>query len=235
VKQKAVDVTGGFIRFALKCAVLFLLAGTSLLFGSPVQAHQHRTSDADAVLRKVESRYGRLKSLAAEFEQTYFVNGMPSRRERGRLFLQRPGRMRWEYDSNKLFVVNQRDVWLYIPADRQATHSDTRSISDSRFPFLFLLGRTNIRSGFSSVEFLHTENGSPGIQTLRLIPRRRDAGLRELFLTCDNEGRISSVRMVEGSGTTSEVLLRNTQENAGIVENAFDFQPPPGVKVLRQM
>jgi outer membrane lipoprotein carrier protein len=211
-----------------------LIAGISLLFGSLVLAHQHRSSDADAILRKVESRYGRLRSLAVEFEQTYSVNGMPARREKGRLFLQRPGRMRWEYDSNKLFVVNQRDVWLYIPADRQATHSDTRSISDSRFPFLFLLGRTNIRSSFSSVELLPTENGSSGIQTLRLIPRRRDAGLRELLLSCDNEGRISSVRMVEESGATSEVLLRNTQENAGIAESAFDFQPPPGVTVLRQ-
>jgi outer membrane lipoprotein-sorting protein len=41
--------------------------------------------------------------------------------------------------------------------------------------------------------------------------------------------------MVEGNGATSEVLLRNTQENAGIAESAFDFQPPPGVTVLRQM
>lgn len=223
------------MRFALFGAVLFFIAGIPLHFGFVGQAHQHRSADADVILRRIESRYGRLRGLAAEFEQTYFVNGMPARRETGKLFLQRPGRMRWEYDSNKLFIVNQRDVWLYIPSDRQATHSDIRSISDSRFPFLFLLGRTNMRSSFSLVELISTDNEAPGTLTVRLIPRRRDAGLRELFLTCDNEGRVSRVRMVEESGATSEVLLRNTQENAGFTESAFDFQPPPGVKVLRQM
>jgi outer membrane lipoprotein carrier protein len=223
------------MKFARNGAVLFLLVGLPLHFCSLVQARQHSPYGPDAILRKIESRYGRLRSLAAEFEQTYFVNGKPARRETGRLFLQRPGRMRWEYDSSKLFVVNQRDVWLYIPADRQATHSDTRSINDSRFPFLFLLGRTNIRSSFSSVELVKSDYETRGMLTLRLIPKRRDAGLRELFLSCDIEGRISRVRMVEESGATSEVLLRNAQENAGIAQSAFEFKPPQGVEILRQM
>ena len=64
-----------------------------------------------------------MRGLAAEFEQTYTVPGVRGRSERGRLVLQRPRRMRWEYDPKpgKLFIVNGREVWLYIPADREAT------------------------------------------------------------------------------------------------------------------
>ncbi len=190
-------------------------------------------SELDGLIAKIEARYGRMRGLAAEFEQTYSAQGMRVRRERGRLVLQRPRRMRWEYDPKpgKLFIVNGRDVWLYVAADREATHADLNNVSDARFPFLFLLGQTNLKRDFRSITLAETGTET---RTLRLVPRAANAGLRELFLEVYPDGRIIKVRLVDTAGAVSEVALTNVRENFIAPPDAFEFRPPPGVTVRKQ-
>jgi outer membrane lipoprotein carrier protein len=193
-------------------------------------------SELDALINSIEARYGRMRGLAAEFEQTYSAPGLQRvRRERGRLVLQRPRRMRWEYDPKpgKLFIVNERDVWLYIPADREATRADLNSVSDARFPFLFLLGQTNLRREFRSITLMES-NSQAETRTLRLVPRSSSSGLREIFLEVSSDGRIMKATLVDNAGSTSEVTLRNVRENFIAPMDAFEFRPPPGVTVRRQ-
>ncbi|HKR01761.1 MAG TPA: outer membrane lipoprotein carrier protein LolA [Pyrinomonadaceae bacterium] len=191
--------------------------------------------DALQLIRKVEARYGRMRGLAAEFEQTYSAPGARVRRERGRLVLERPRRMRWEYDPKpgKLFIVNGRDVWLYVPADREATHADLTNVSDARFPFLFLLGQTNLRREFRSITLAEGDSQNE-TRTLRLIPRGASSGLREILLEAYPDGKILKVTLVETTGATSEVTLSNLREDFTAPPGAFDFRPPPGVNVRRQ-
>jgi outer membrane lipoprotein carrier protein len=193
------------------------------------------SSSADQLVREIESRYGRMRGLAAEFEQVYSAPGMRERRERGRLVLQRPGRMRWEYDPKpgKLFIVNGRDVWFYIPADREATHADANNVSDARFPFLFLLGQTNLRREFRSITLLEND-AQAETHTLRLIPRGASTGLREVILEVYADGRILKVKMMDEAGAVSEVTLTNVRENYLAPADAFEFRPPSGVTVRRQ-
>jgi outer membrane lipoprotein carrier protein len=173
-----------------------------------------------------------MRGLAAEFEQVYTGASGRVRRERGRLFLARPRKMRWEY-AEKLFIVNGRDVWLYAVADREATHADTGGVSDERFPFLFLLGQTNLRRSFRSIAISESDS-STDARTLRLIPRQRTGDLQELFLEVTTDGRILKVKMLDALGSTSEILLRNVRENYVAPADAFQFTPPPGVTVRRQ-
>jgi outer membrane lipoprotein carrier protein len=191
---------------------------------------------ASQLMAQVEMRYGRMRGLSAEFEQRYSAPGLRRERyERGRLILQRPRRMRWEYDTKpgKLFIVNGRDVWLYIPADREATHADLNNVSDARFPFLFLLGQTNLRREFRSIT-LAGSNSQAGTYTLRLIPRASRSDLRDILLEVYGDGKVSKVSMVEAGGATSEVTLSNVHENQIAPPEVFEFRPPPGVTVRRQ-
>jgi chaperone LolA len=183
-------------------------------------------------------RYGRMMGLAADFEQVYSGAGVRARRERGHLFLGRPRRMRWEYDPKpgKLFIVNEREVWLYVPADREATRADAARIADARFPFLFLLGTSNLRRFFRSITLI--EQSSRGsepsdIRTLRLVPRGLSSGLREIFLEVFADGRLSRIRIIDDAGASSEITLSNVRENWVAPADAFEFRPPPGVAVRR--
>jgi outer membrane lipoprotein carrier protein len=160
---------------------------------------------------------------------------MRERRERGRLVLERPRRMRWEYDPKpgKLFIVNGRDVWFYVPADREATHADLNNVSDARFPFLFLLGQTNLRREFRSIT-LAPNDAQAETRMLRLVPRTASTGLREVILEVYADGRILKVKMLDEAGAASEVTLTNVSENYIAPADAFEFRPPPGVTVRRQ-
>jgi outer membrane lipoprotein carrier protein len=217
-----------------------VVCGLSILLTCAAGARAQAAGGGDAgrevgqLVAQIEARYGRMRGLAAEFEQTYSAPGQQRvRRERGRLVLQRPRRMRWEYDPKpgKLFIVNGRDVWLYVAADREATHADLNNVSDARFPFLFLLGQTNLRREFRSVTL--TES-SAETRTLRLVPRAVSSGLREIFLEVYPDGRIIKVRLVDTAGAVSEVALSNVRENFIVPPDAFEFRPPPGVTVRRQ-
>ena len=224
-------ITGGIASLVF-WLLLFAFSPLPLFPFSPCAYAQ--TGELDQLIRRIESRYGRMRGLAAEFEQTYTAPGARTRRERGRLFLQRPRRMRWEYDPKpgKLFIVNGSDVWLYVPADREAVHARTNAVSDPRFPFLFLLGQTNLRRDFRAVELV-AQQSAPDMRVLRLTPRSKAYGLREILLEVFTDGRISKVSLKEDSGAVSEIALTNVRENFSAPAEAFLFTPP-GVTVRRQ-
>ncbi|HEY0384659.1 MAG TPA: outer membrane lipoprotein carrier protein LolA [Pyrinomonadaceae bacterium] len=188
------------------------------------------------MIKLVEARYGRMRGLAAEFEQVYRAPNARERRERGRVFLMRPRRMRWEYDPKpgKLFIVNGREVWFYVADDREAVRTDAGSISDARFPFLFLLGQTDLRRNFRSITLISQWSWINDTRSLRLVPRQTTSGLREIVLELFTDGSISKVRLIDEAGASSEVSLTNVRENFVAPDAAFEFRPPPGVTVRRQ-
>lgn len=226
-------VTSGLhFAAAFGCCLLLLAISSPPVFPSP-----NSSSDLDQLIARIEARYGSMRGLAADFEQTYSGPGVRNKRERGRLFLQRPRRMRWEYEPKpgKLFIVNDREVWLYSPADREATRADAANISDARFPFLFLLGQKNLRGQFREIAFAPQDAGaSSSVRTLRLVPNRKDAGIREIFLEVAVDGRISKVRQIDEVDAISEFALQNVRENYMAPAEAFEFSPPSGVNVRRQ-
>lgn len=217
----------------MKCTGLLILC----LWSSALCPAGVQQSELERLIASIESRYGRMRGLAAEFEQVYRGPGSRERRERGRLFLQRPRRMRWEYDEpapGKLFIVNGREVWFYVPADREAVHADASAVADARFPFLFLLGQTDFRRQFRSITLMGRDGWFASALKLRLVPRDSRSGLREILLEAYTDGRLSRVTLVDDAGATSEVTLRNVRENFIAPPSAFEFQPPPGVTVRRQ-
>lgn len=228
----------GRIKTVACCLLTLLLLGPSLVPSPVVSASTpsltSQQEELYELIGRIEKRYGRMRGLAADFEQTYTGAGSRTRRESGRVVLQRPRMMRWEYDPKpgKLFIVNGREVWFYVPADREATRADARSVSDARFPFLFLLGNRDLRRLFRSISLADRQDGAqPGARTLRLIPRADAKGLREIFLEVFTDGRVSKIRIVDEGGAVSEVALSNVRENYVAPSGAFEFRPPPGVSV----
>lgn len=238
-RVKGEKVTAGIANALIACLLSLPFYPFTLLPLYPRALSPHvlsGQSEVDRLVNLLETRYGRMRGLAAEFEQTYRAPGTRERRERGRLFLQRPRRMRWEYDPKpgKLFIVNGREVWFYVPADREAVRADASRVADARFPFLFLLGQSNLRQQFRSITLAGQEGWLSQTRTLRLVPRSAAGGLREIALEIFADGRISKVRLIDDAGAISEVTLTSVQENFVAPAAAFEFRPPPGVTVRRQ-
>lgn len=193
-------------------------------------------SDLERLINTLQRRYLRLESLSAEFSQIYVAPGAPVRREKGRLLLRKPGRMRWDYETPevKLYIADGKYAWEYIPAERVAIRTKISETSDLRAPFLFLLGKGNLRRDFSRIEFAHEAPVYVGNRVLRLVPRRAQE-FRELFIELEPE-RQQLVRLsfLDSNGARTDFLFGNLRENVPIENSLFVFAPPQGIQIIER-
>src|SRR6185437_14429206 len=122
------------------CFAFFLLS----LFALPSFGAQ--TTTAHDVARALEGHYHHTQNMSAVFLETYKSGGAGIRAESGKVYFSQPGRMRWDYDSpeKKLFLVDGKNVWYYVPADHTASRTSVKQSSDWRTPLALLAGKVNL-------------------------------------------------------------------------------------------
>ncbi len=193
-------------------------------------------SELDQLINGLQGKYLRLNTLTAEFTQIYNAPGERTRRESGQLQLKKPGKMRWDYATPeaKLYVSDGKIMYEYLPAERAATRASAKQTEDWRAPFMFLLGRGNLRRDFAKIEFANEAPVRAGHRVLRLIPRRT-TDIRELLIEVEpNSLRLTRLSLLKAGNARIDFLLNNVQENTVIADSVFVFQPPVGVTVRQQ-
>jgi outer membrane lipoprotein carrier protein len=192
-----------------------------------------QSSELDQLVMGIQKKYNKLKTLSVDFTQIYTSPSESTRQESGRLLLRKPGRMRWDYTSpeQKLFVSNGRVMYEWVPTDKYATKMSVRESDDMRAPFMFLLGRGNLRGEFKLIEFAKESPANAGNKVLRMIPRRTQE-FRELMIEVEpNSLRLARLSFVDSDGSRSDFLFSNIRENIPAKLELFSFKPPPGVEV----
>ena len=185
---------------------------------------------AEALARRIEQRHQRVSDLTARFVQTY-RSGLLSQQivERGVVSLKRPGRMLWEYrdPEKKTFVSDGKTFYFYVPADRQVI---VREQAGQRgIPVLLLSGREDLLRDFdASLE----PPPSPGMQRLRLTPKKADPEVERVFLDVDQGDRIRAVRVRDVQGNESLFEFDGIRENVGLPDRLFRFEVPRDVEVV---
>jgi outer membrane lipoprotein carrier protein len=203
------------------------LTGSMLsLPGTPAAA----PGAAFALARRIEQRHHRVADLTARFVQTY-RSGVLSQEivERGTVSLKRPGRMLWEYrdPEKKTFVSDGTTFYFYVPADRQVIVRD--QAGQRGIPALLLSGRDDLLRDFdASLE----PPPSPGVQRLRLTPKKADPEVERIFLDVDQGDRIRAVHVRDAQGNESRFEFEGIRENVGLPDRLFRFEVPRGVEVI---
>jgi outer membrane lipoprotein carrier protein len=185
---------------------------------------------AAALARRIEQRHRRVADMTARFVQTY-RSGILAQEvvEKGVVSLKRPGRMLWEYrdPEKKTFVSDGRTFYFYVPADRQVI---VREQAGQRgIPALLLSGRDDLLAEFDAS--LETPPG-PGLQRLRLTPKKADPEVERVFLDVDGADRIRAVRVRDAQGNESLFEFDAIRENVGLPDRLFRFEVPRGVEVI---
>jgi outer membrane lipoprotein carrier protein len=191
------------------------------------------TQELDQLVNALQAKYARLVSLAADFTQLYTAPGERARRESGRLLLKKPGKMRWDYTAPepKLYVSDGKVIYEYVPAERLATRTRVKEASDLRAPFMFLLGRGNLRRDFQRLELAAEPPTHAGNRVLRLVPRR-EPEIRELLIEVEPASlALARLSFIDRHGARSDFLFTNLRENIDAADSQFDFRPPAGVAV----
>jgi outer membrane lipoprotein carrier protein len=202
-----------------------------------VAARPSPRPSAKAVAKAIEARYHSAKSLRAVFLETYRAGQGDIRVESGVVFFQRPGRMRWEYQSpqKKLFLTDGHTAWFYIPADHTVSRSPMRKSADWRTPFALLTGRAKLSDICRQLTILPNPVGPnappPGHTVLDCRPKDRK-GFLDAHIEVDRAARIVRVLVKQPGDVSTEVRFGNWQENLPLPKSMFQFKPPKGVSVV---
>jgi outer membrane lipoprotein carrier protein len=193
--------------------------------------------DLDSLIDGLQRKYSRVRSLAADFVQLYHGVDGRTARESGHVLLKRPGKARWEYTSpeRKLFISDGGNIYFYVFGETSATRTSIKEARDPQIPFLFLLGRGNLRKDFSRIEIVTTERPlAPGNIVLRLMPRRAPEQFKQLLAEVSlYTFEVKRLVVFERNGARMDFQLTNVRENFIAPDSQFIFSPPPGVLIKR--
>jgi outer membrane lipoprotein carrier protein len=202
--------------------------------GAGLTARAAGSEDATSLARAVDDHYNRLKTLRADFTETYRGAGI-ERAETGTLWLKKPGKMRWEYRSpkEKLFVSDGRSAWFYVPTDRQVRTTEVRKLEDLRSPLAFLLGKTRLEKELQGLSFAPDRPpAEAGNVVLRGVPKAMENRVSEVLVEVTPGKQIRRLVVEEVGGSTTEYEFRNIAEDGAVTDGQFHFTPPPGVETV---
>jgi outer membrane lipoprotein carrier protein len=194
---------------------------------------QAQAPTADALAKKVDAHYNHLRSLQARYAERYQGMGM-DRTETGMLTLEKPGRMRWAYDSpaGKVCILDGTNAISYTPGDAEATRFPEKRLDDLRSPLRFLLGHTELAKELRGLSVtLVNLDGQTGY-TLWGTPVGMEQRVRSLAVTVDGQGVIHALRIEETDGAVTTFTFSEMHENSPVTDGDFRFIAPEGVTVI---
>jgi outer membrane lipoprotein carrier protein len=211
-------------------AIALLLAGAVSAPGpAPAQT-------LDEVVSGLESTYGRINDLKAEFTQVSHNKSLGQDiRAEGTVYLKKGGKLRWDYKSPspQQIVSDGVNFWVYTPELNQVNKGEApKALAGPAGSFLAGLGR--VRDEFA-VRFLNpaAKVDASGRPVLDLTPKNPTPLLTRLVLSVDPKDYIvrQAVLYDQLENTVTMTFTRVTP-NAGLPDSLFTFVPPKGAAVV---
>ena len=182
--------------------------------------------------RRIELHYNRLATFQTEFEQKQTYHGRELDLERGRLYLLRPQKMRWEYSrpEGKLLVGDGRVLETYNPYTNQTRKIRFDSSADLRAPLSFLLGRLDFSRQFKNLRFEDRDGrrvlvgeGRTGQEAYSSV---------EFHFEPEEDYRLSALKVFGRDESITEFRFWNEETNRPLGAELFVFVAPDGAEIL---
>lgn len=191
----------------------------------------------DEAVSALEQAQRRVADLKAPFRQAAHNKALNQTIEaRGTLYLKKPGRLRWEYQTPtpQEIVSDGTRLWIYTPELKQVNVSAApAALAGPAGSFLQGLGQ--VREHFD-VRFLNPAQptDAEGLVVLDLLPKRPQPLMARLIISVDPKSWLVRQAIVHDElGNTVTVRFGETVANSGLSDGLFVFVPPPGVAVVQ--
>jgi len=226
-----------------------------MAFTAPAAISQDPAERAKALAHSVEDHYRHVQTLRAVFLERYSEGPKQARIESGTVYFKRPGRMRWEYESpeKKLFLVDGKTVWFYVPYDHTVTKAPVKESSDWRTPLALLTGKAELSKLCSRIDLVQEGTVPAGHSLLRCLPKGQPkpklppgaddseslsdipgAGdFTEVLLEVDTAtAQLARIEIRQPGGIDLEYRFGNWEENVPLPDSMFHFTVPEGVAIV---
>lgn len=224
---RALNGLNEFCFWCVYCIVrLRLLSSICLLL--PLAGQELRPT-----LDGVEKRYNSIKTLELDFEQGYRAGvGQQVRRvEGGKLYLSKPGRMRWNYakPEGKYFLSDGKFFYYYSPAANRVEKSPLKEAEDLRVPLAFLIGKLDFKRDFERFEFAKTAEGFE----VKAYPKNLEKSpYRQVEFLVDAAFAIQKLTVTGQDASVMDFRFSNEMRNKAQAGDLFQMKLPVGAELV---
>lgn len=216
---------------SLLCILSFFLLASSADAGEPLTPEE--------VTGRVQNNYETARTMAADFRQVTAVSMSSRTREgSGRLILQKPGKMRWDYTSpdRQVLICDGKSITMYLEKSRQMVISDAREYLKSDVTYGFFTGTGDILRDFV-VSYPDSLPHGDDTYVLSLVPRQTHPQAAQILIWAQADTfLISQLRIIDHFNTVTDLYFTNIRINEAKDAGAdiFSFTPPPETEIITQ-
>lgn len=208
-----------------------------LMMVVPVSVHSEEVAlpsmSVDEILERVEKIYTASK-FSASFIQASTIKAMEiTDSASGKLYVQYPGKMRWEYlePESQIIVTDGLQLWMYRPEDNQVMLGQASTFFSEGKGAGFLSDIRLLRKDFNiTLEDIRFGD----YYNLKLVPRETNWDIAYVHLLVSRATfRIAQVFTYNAYEDVTRIELVDPQFNELFEDGLFTFEIPKGVDVLR--
>jgi outer membrane lipoprotein carrier protein len=191
---------------------------------------------ADIVAR-VQGVYDGTTSFQANFRQVFRhrLNPDRSKEATGVVYLQKPGKMRWEYHDpeRKLIVSDGTTLWAYEPSEDQVFEQSLEN-TDLPTAVTFLLGSGSLSGEFDARLIEEGSDTSADRYVIELRPKTPSSQFARLLLVVKRtDFHVLRTVVIDHSGNTNSIEFAGEVLNSDIPASQFRFVRPEGARIIR--
>jgi outer membrane lipoprotein carrier protein len=177
----------------------------------------------------VSDWFSGLESIHADFTQTVVDSaGEQVQDSQGEVWIQRPGRFRWDYRTpyRQLIVSDGKKLWTYDEDLEQATVKDLDAALGSTPAMLLSAYRP-----LSEVMSWEADGEADGYTWFLLHPRTEDASVESVRIGFDGR-QLKRIDVVDGFGNHTRIRFSGMQRNDRLDSGLFHLQLPEGTDII---
>jgi len=201
---------------------------------------QEKSAQAKSLQKLLEEHYRMPHTLQAVFLERYSEGQKQARVESGKVYFRRPGQMRWEYESpeQKLFVVDGKYTWFYVPYDHTVTKAPLRESADWRTPLSLLTRKADLSRLCGELSVINQTGTPSGHAVLRCVPKEEagkehDRDYTDVLLEVDSStGELARIEIRQPGGIDLEYRFGSWLTDIPLTNDLFRFQVPAGVAIV---
>lgn len=213
--------------------VVGVLAAWLVVASTAAGAH---AQSLDEVIKGLESAYGRMNDLKAEFSQSSFNKSLNQTiPAQGVVSLKRGGKLRWEYSepTKQEIVSDGKTLWVYTPSLNQVnTGPAPEALAGPAGSFLAGLGK--VREHFN-VRFLNPAQprDGEGNIVLDLAPKQPLPTLNRLVLAVEpKQWEVRKAVVYDQFENAVTMRFTKLTMNPGLPDKLFTFVAPKGTATV---
>jgi outer membrane lipoprotein carrier protein len=203
-----------------------------LLVLSPSLASPLQTPQAAAL--NIERAFASLRSLQADFEQSYFSASLATPLvERGKLYLQKPDLMRWEYlePERNIYLYKEGVSQAYFPDDNQLYRHALSPEERDWAVFSLLTGRAGITDTYT-VEPTEFPSERKFPVQIRLTPKT-EGEISYILLEADPKTwLLDKAVFMDWAGNKQEFRFSRLKLNPRLEARIFELDVPADCEVI---